>query len=211
MGRGIAIYTHEKIEKSTVQIELGSRFEEACLIEIRLRGGDVLLFGCIYRSPTPSSNSGQNNDDLNELLNIITKKEYSHRCILGDFNYRDINWNNWTTQHGPESKEAKFIESVRDSYLHQHINEATRIRGNDEPSTLDLIFTNNPDLISSVSVEPWPVFTDHRVVIAQSTYQLGRQVAREEEVPLLDTGKLSRQNLGNWTGLQWNSRIQLLF
>ena len=51
---------------------------------------------------------------------------------------------NWTTQHGPESKEARFIESVRDSYFHQHVEEATRIRGNDEPSTLDLIFTKGP-------------------------------------------------------------------
>ena len=38
-------------------------------------------------------------------------------------------WDNWTTPHGPESKESKYIETVRDCYLHQHINESTRIRG----------------------------------------------------------------------------------
>ena len=77
-------------------------------------------------------------------------KEYSHRCIVGDFNYRDINWRNWTTPHGPDSKEARYIESVRDSYLHQHVKEATRIRGNDEPSTLDLIFTDEETQVSDV-------------------------------------------------------------
>ena len=44
-----------------------------------------MLFGCIYRSPTPSTTSDKNNDDLNRLLLNISKKNYSHECILGDF------------------------------------------------------------------------------------------------------------------------------
>jgi hypothetical protein len=149
-GRGIAVYTHESINRSVIQIQLESKFEEECLLEIRLRGGDILLFGCVYRSPTTSTNSDQNNEDLNNLLKSIARKDYSHRCIVGDFNYRDINWNNWTTPHGTESKEAKFIETVRDCYLQQHINESTRIRGNDDPSTLDLVFTEEVSQIADI-------------------------------------------------------------
>ena len=163
-GRGIAVYTHETIDKSVIQIQLESTFEEACLLEIRLRGGDVLLFGCIYRSPTPSSNSHLNNESLNNLLKTISKKEYSHRCIVGDFNYRDINWNNWTTPHDPESKEVKFIETVRDCYLHQHVNESTRIRGNDDPSTLDLIFTEEAAQISDIVHHAPLGKSDHSVI-----------------------------------------------
>ena len=147
-GRGVVIYTHSSLDKSVIQVipELG--FEEACLLEIRLRGGDSLLFGCFYRSPTPTSTSDKNNDNLNHLLRRISDKHYSHTCLVGDFNYRDINWQSWTTFHGEESKEYKFIETVRDCYLYQHIEKPTRKRGNDEPSMIDLLLTDEEMQVS---------------------------------------------------------------
>ena len=51
IGRGIAVYSHESLDKSTIQIDPDISFEEICLLEIRLRG-DTSLFGCCYRSPT---------------------------------------------------------------------------------------------------------------------------------------------------------------
>ena len=41
-----------------------------------------------------------------------------------------------------ESREARFIESIRDCYLYQHIEQVTRRRGNDNPSLIDLVFTD---------------------------------------------------------------------
>ena len=38
-GRGVAVYTHEYLEKSVIQIKPDLKFEEACLVEIRF---DVL-------------------------------------------------------------------------------------------------------------------------------------------------------------------------
>ena len=66
-GRGIAIYTHESISKSVIQITSKTDFEEAGLLEIRLRGGDLLLFGCCYRSPTENAFSKTNKENLNKL------------------------------------------------------------------------------------------------------------------------------------------------
>ena len=120
-GRGIAIFTHTSIEKSSIQIqpELACL---ACLLEIKLRDGDTILFACFYRSPTPTEKSNDNNTKLNNLLRSISRKKYSHYCILGDFNYRDIKWQTWTTPHNEGSKKAIFIETIRDCFLHQHIN-----------------------------------------------------------------------------------------
>ncbi|MEO2160790.1 MAG: endonuclease/exonuclease/phosphatase family protein, partial [bacterium] len=140
--RGIAVYSHRSLDKSTVQIDTDSSFEEACLLEIRLRGGDKLLFGCCYRSPTLTQISDQNNKKLNQFLSSISKKTYSHKCIVGDFNFRHINWSSWTTPHNEDSAEALFIESLRDCFFHQHVEEATRRRGNDDPSLLDLVLTD---------------------------------------------------------------------
>ena len=57
----------------------------------------------------------------------------------------------WTTHHNEDNKEKKFIETIRDCYLHQHIQEPTRSRGNDEPSSLDLLFTDEIMQVSEIA------------------------------------------------------------
>ena len=163
-GRGIIVYTHNSLDKSTVQLGPVASFEEACLLEIRLRGSDTLLFGCVYRSPTPSHSANANNDNLNRMMRTIYAKSYSHVCVVGDFNFKDINWASWSTNHGEESKEAQFIETIRDCFLFQHIEIPTRVRGNDEPSLLDLLLSNEEHQVSNV-VHHCPLGkSDHSVI-----------------------------------------------
>ena len=165
IGRGIAIYTQSSIEHNVVQIYTNSLFQEACLIEIQLNGKDTLLFGCFYRCPNLKENSESNNHNLNKLLTeLCNNKLYTHKCFLGDFNFTDINWTNWNTTHNEESKEAKFIETVRDCYLYQHITKPTRYRGSDEPSVIDLIFTEEAAQISELEYQPPLDKSDHCVL-----------------------------------------------
>ena len=42
------------------------------------------------------------------------------------------------------------MEAVRESFLTQHVTEPTRYRGNNTPNTLDLIFTNEEDMIEKL-------------------------------------------------------------
>ena len=166
IGRGIAIYTHNSMEKSTVEVKPNVKYDEACLLEIKLRGGDTMLFGCFYRSPTPTERSEENNNNLNNLLrNLCSKKKYSHICLVGDFNYRDINWSSCTTRHSESSKESKFIETTRDCFLHQHVAKPTRCRGNDEPSLIDLILTNEAMQVSDIAHHAPLGKSDHSVLV----------------------------------------------
>ena len=87
IDRGIAVYSHASIDKSIIQINPDIIFDEDCLLEVRLWGGDNLLFGCCYRSPTKTISSGQNTQKLNQRIKCISEKKYSHKCIVGDFNY----------------------------------------------------------------------------------------------------------------------------
>ena len=164
IGRGIAVYTHSSIDKSVVQLNSIAEFEEACLLEIRLRGGDVLLFACIYRSPTTTPTSDKNNENLNNLLRTISLKTYSHKCIVGDLNYKNINWNSCSTDSGENSKEAKFLEALQDCYLHQHLEEPTRRRGTDEPSLLDLVLTDEEMQVSNIKYHAPLGKSDHSVI-----------------------------------------------
>ena len=46
------------------------------------------------------------------------------------------------------SEEYRFIEAIRDTYMHQHVLEPTR--GRDNPTLLDLIFTNEEGIIERI-------------------------------------------------------------
>ena len=163
-GRGVAVYTHSSIDKSVVQIKPTTCFEEACLLEIRLRGGDVLLFACMYRSPSITPSSDVNNEKLNNLLRTISTKSYSHQCIVGDFNYKSINWRSCSTDTGENGREAKFLEAIRDCYLHQHLEEPTRRRGSDIPSLIDLVLTDEEMQVSNIQYHAPLGKSDHRVI-----------------------------------------------
>ena len=164
IGRGIAVYTHKTIEKSVIDVKPTTPFNESCLLEIKLKGRDRLLFGCIYRSPTISSTSKVNNERLNKLFLEISESNYSHICLVGDFNFRDINWETCSTIHNEESKEYKFIETIQSCFLHQHMTKHTRRRGNDVPSLIDLVFTNEIMQISDIKNLPPLGRSDHDVI-----------------------------------------------
>ena len=86
-------------------------------------------------------------------------------------------------------------------------------------SVLDLVWTNNAHLVSTVTVEDWPSFTDHKVVVAHSTFQLGRQEEGRESVHLLESAKVLKQldfNKADWalvkselSGIDWSPMEEL--
>ena len=88
-------------------------------------------------------------------------KCYSHILIMGDFNFKNIDWENMTTQVGEQQPEFQFIEKIKDLFLFQHVKEATRYRVGQEPSLLDLIFTNEEDMIQELSYNPGLGKSDH--------------------------------------------------
>ena len=69
-----------------------------------------------------------NENNLRNLLKEISDKhQFSHILVAGDFNYSDINWNNWST--GKDNSEL-FLECLRDCFWFQHVHEFTRYRHN---------------------------------------------------------------------------------
>ena len=104
------------------------------------------MFGCLYRNPTKPKVSGENNTKMNQLINqLASNKKYTHVCLVGDFNYKDIDWKKWSTPHPETSSEERFLEALRDSFLYQHVLEPTRRRGSDEPSTFKLFLTGEEE------------------------------------------------------------------
>ena len=116
-----------------------------------------------------TSPSEKNNVNLNSLLKYSFGKKYSQQCLVGDFNFNNINWFMWTTPHNEESKEVKFIETISDYYLYQHLLEPIRCRNTDNPSLIDLVLTNEVMQVSDVEYHP-PIGKSDHCVISLNTF-----------------------------------------
>ena len=60
--------------------------------------------------------------------------------------------------------EAKFIETIRDCYLHQYVEKVTCRHGNDNPSLIDLVFTDEEMQVSEFVQHPPLGNSDHNVI-----------------------------------------------
>lgn len=155
-GRGVAVFIKKKF--SATLLTINSHFQEAVFCKLRLRGSDSALVGCVYRSP---NSTRENFDLLTELLYKIRDLRYTHKLIMGDFNIREINWNENTTNVNEDHIATVFSECVRDSFLIQHVKQYTRIRENQEPSLLDLILTNEENMVNNIAYNTGLGKSDH--------------------------------------------------
>ena len=57
-------------------------------------------------------------DKLNELIDELCSKSYSHILVMGDINYINRDWETCTS--GVRS-EKKFLKCITDNYVHQQI------------------------------------------------------------------------------------------
>ena len=55
--------------------------------------------------------------------------------LLGDYNYRNINWEKLYVSHASENFVSKFFTATQNSFLHQHVSTETHYRLN-QRSTL---------------------------------------------------------------------------
>ena len=162
-GRGTIMYIHKDINYKQVEFNINDeQFQEAIFAEIKLKGNDKLLCACMYRR-------GESSEDNNELLFKTMRKmadmKYSHLLLMGDFNFKEIDWkDSFYTGNNTDHAAFKFIECVRDCFLFQHVTEHTRQRGNDNPSTLDLIFSNEENMVSNLDILAPLGKSDHAII-----------------------------------------------
>ena len=89
---------------------------------------------------------------------------------MGDFNYPHIDWVDDSKICEKASRtENQFLESIRDAFLTQHILEPTRYRVNQVPHLLDLIFTNEDEMVNNYDVKDPLGKSDHCLITF--TYQ----------------------------------------
>ena len=96
--------------------------------------------GVFYRPPNSDLKP------LQDIQNALDAINSNNIVLLGDFNLSDLDWSHHTL----------LLDIVQDNFLHQLVQEPTR-----NQNILDLVLTNNVDLINNIAVgEP---FSDHNL------------------------------------------------
>lgn len=142
-----------------------------------------------------------------KLMNTVSAdKAYSHLLIMGDFNLPKIDWDSWSTRSDKDS--GKFIECLRDNYLYQHVNEFTRCRKGNEPSILDILITNEEEMIREIKYNDPIGSSDHLVM--NFKYQCEKVPNANKEMRLNyrkgDYEKMRENMPTDWRGLLSGSR-----
>ena len=71
----------------------------------------------------------------------------THVVIMRDFNYPSISWDNANINLSADSE--LFYEVINDNLLVQHMPFNTRFKEGNVPSKLDLLFTNEEEMIDN--------------------------------------------------------------
>ena len=158
--RGICLFIASNLKATEITFP-GNPFSEQLWLKLRLHGGDALVLGAIYRSPSSDTLSTSH---LCQLLVEVTNTKPSHLLIMGDFNFSTIDWNCCMSTAPLTHPSHMFLDAVLDSYLVQHVKQPTRFRLGDTPHTLDLILTNEEGMIANLSHLPALGSSDHEVL-----------------------------------------------
>ncbi len=146
--RGVCIYVKENL-KSTKVYEQEASFTESVWCEIKLENNDTLLLGGIYRSPN------SNHEVTHALINFFKQLKFpTHVLIGGDFNFPEINWHHLHSTKPDDHVATVFLEAIQDCFLFQNVQHPTHYRANQDPTLIDLLFTNEEDMIYGISHLP---------------------------------------------------------
>jgi hypothetical protein len=193
-GGGIIVYVKETLKSTLCNDLMNTGFDESVWCNVRT-GECNLLVGVCYRCP---SSSQANNEKLLQLIESASlRKNVTNVLVMGDFNYPEIDYENGMVDAGSDSPPSKFFEKTQDMYWTQYVTEATRMRGMDDPSILDYVFTDEENLIEEVNCEVPLAKSDHVCL----TWNLSVKTDQE--------GKTNETRLNYWKGNYDNIAVQL--
>ena len=106
---------------------------------------------------------------MTDLIKEVTNTKPSHLLIMGDFNMKEINWEQGDTSVSEDHIATLFLENIRDCYLFQHVHEPTRYRHDKTPSILDLVLTNEEDMVDKMDYQAGLGSSDHIALVFNFT------------------------------------------
>ena len=145
---GICIYFKESL--SIRFLDVPSNLDECLLCELSYKNKKCFI-ATLYRSPSQSREVFEKFlSNFEALIKAISNQRDATSIIMGDFNARSSKW----CKYDISNNEGVQIDSVTSTHgLEQLISEPTYILSNSS-SCIDLIFTNQPNLMVESGTHP---------------------------------------------------------
>jgi len=155
-GRGSVLYVKDTI--SSFEHKISTNCDACVWCEVGLEGGDELVVGVVYRSP---SSSDVQNEQLPNMLREVANGKSSHVMIMGDFNYPEIDWGLQMSSAPSKHSSHVFLTGCMDSFLFQHVQQPTHYRAQQKANVLDLLFTNEEGMVDGLEYREPVGSSDH--------------------------------------------------
>lgn len=166
VGGGVCVLVKESINGQKVYASVTEKYRtpspmQSLWINVKI-GSARFLVSCIYRPDYSTEDADQ-----------VMIKSIKEACmedmavyIVGDFNYRYIDWKNLTL-YSPDKRCGVFLESYLEMSAHQMVPFLTRYRG-DQASLLDLLLVNDKKLVYDLHSEAPIGKSDHVVIVGKT-------------------------------------------
>ena len=157
LGKGVAVYVADTLNHSACPKFDEVAFDCSVWVTVKLSNRKSMLIGAVYRSPNSSE---ENNERLIAMLRLAATVNCDYLTLCGDYNLPRIDWGASHCLDSEGSYTQLFLDTIEELSLFQHATEPTRFRG-EQQSCLDLIFTNEYDMVDEVAELPPLGKSDH--------------------------------------------------
>ena len=141
-----------------------SASNESCWCISRLDSNEQMLIGGIYSRPNCIAT---NSRKFIELINTAVNLKYDYTVLVGDFNYPNISWKDWTTPYNHMHHDFQFLEFLRENFMNQFISQPTRYRKGQRANILDLLIVDKTENVSKITENSNLGSSDHVSFIAE--------------------------------------------
>ena len=153
----------------TKRINTESNIVEMVAIEVEINNEKIII-ATLYMPPHTRTWDTEDYKELTNhtirslenLVNMTTNKNIG-LILTGDFN-SNIDWNELETTQNAYQWSRNLLNFAIEHCLHQNVTENTRVRGMENPSLLDLVFTKNSDDIKEILYRAPIGKSDHAVL-----------------------------------------------
>ena len=210
--RGTCIYVNNKYKSSHVKLA-NHNFEDSISVEISGTSQSKILVTCIYRSGSPQK-AIRKDEEMYKLIKASTASPgYKMKALVGDFNLNRISWSpepELPLLLTEDSAECKFVECIRDTFMYQHVTEATRYREGNRPTLDDLIFTSYENSISDLTQKAPLGKSDHVTLTCQLNTDLKPTISKKVfyNYNKADYGKMKIMLNKNWEDIFSGKSVQ---
>ena len=140
-GGGVMIMTRKELDIDKVLYGEGKA--EMISAKIKVNGRDMTIIVAYVPPKTRSWTKQEHDEMIEDVIHGLSSelKERGRVILVGDFNCKEINWDNYESGVGDEAWGEKFLNLMMENMMEQKVKENTRYRGEDEPARLDLVLT----------------------------------------------------------------------